>query len=135
MAQLRALFLLTCCLPLAIGPLNLLQVWAWGTMLRNYSQERSLSEAAEMTFGGEYPCEMCRKIAVARQKKSPPEHPPSQPSDEQKTLRLDFPQPDTLAATRPKWLVPLVFPGSGPSLTARVTRHSRVPTPPPQALS
>ncbi len=135
MAQLRALFLFACCLPLAIGPLNLLQVLAWGNMLQDYAQERSLSEAAEMTFSGEYPCEMCRKIAEARQKKTSPDPLPLKPSEEQRTVRLDFPEPGTLAATEPRWIALLAFRGSGPPITAGLTRPSRVPTPPPQALS
>ncbi|MEN8681944.1 MAG: hypothetical protein ABF391_18020, partial [Akkermansiaceae bacterium] len=58
--KLRAIFLLVCCLLVAVGPFNVLQTIAWGNMLHDYSSERTFSEAAGMTFSGEYPCEMCR---------------------------------------------------------------------------
>lgn len=50
--------------------LPLLQVVAWGRMLATYSQGRTLAEAAEMTFGGEHPCPMCKAIKKQQEKKT-----------------------------------------------------------------
>lgn len=45
--------------------LPLLQVTAWARMLFSYSQENSVATAIEMTFDGEHPCPMCKKIQKA----------------------------------------------------------------------
>lgn len=46
------------------GHWAILQTVAWGQMLWTYSQqEGSVVSGAEKTFSGEYPCEMCRKVA------------------------------------------------------------------------
>ncbi len=42
-----------------------LQLAAWTGMLITYSQDRSLADAAEMTFDGEHPCPMC--VAIKKQ--------------------------------------------------------------------
>jgi hypothetical protein len=42
--------------------LPILQVVAWAGMLVKYSQNRTLAEAAAMTFDGEHPCPMCKAI-------------------------------------------------------------------------
>jgi hypothetical protein len=45
------------------GQWPLLQVVAWGNMIREYSQMVPLSQAVEMTFSGKYPCALCQAIA------------------------------------------------------------------------
>ncbi len=46
------------------GHWALLQTVAWTKMMWTYSQQAdSLLVGAKKTFGGEYPCEMCRKVA------------------------------------------------------------------------
>lgn len=50
MEKLRFIFLFICCLPGAVGPLNFLQVVAWGNMIHDRSEDRSIVEAADMTF-------------------------------------------------------------------------------------
>jgi hypothetical protein len=45
------------------GQWPLLQVVAWGNMIREYSQMVPFSQAVEMTFSGKYPCALCKAIA------------------------------------------------------------------------
>ncbi len=44
----------------------LLQSVAWTSMLVNFSQETSLTEALEKTFDGSSPCSLCDHIATAK---------------------------------------------------------------------
>jgi hypothetical protein len=135
MKKVRSIFLLACCGLIAIGPLNLMQLVAWGTMLRDYADDRSLSEAADMTFSGEYPCEMCRKIAEARMKENQPDQPGPAPSEERKNHRLDIHFHGSFTSTTPRWLTPAECPPGEADLLAEASRHQRVPTPPPRLLS
>ncbi len=131
--KLRAFFLLTCCLVVAVGPFNVLQTIAWGNMLHDYSTERNFSEAAEMTFSGDYPCEMCRRIAEAKFQESENHHPQPSPTEERLNLRFDlnFERDDQSDDLR--WLVSLASPSPGEAnLSTPLTRYPRVPTPPPQ---
>ena len=48
------------------GPLALLQVVAWTTMVHDFSRTGSLTEAMGKTFDGRHPCPLCQKIAKAR---------------------------------------------------------------------
>ena len=43
---------------------------AWAGMLVNYSKTDGLAKAAADTFSGEKPCELCCKIAAAKQEDS-----------------------------------------------------------------
>ena len=63
--------------------LAVLQVVAWSGMLVSYSQDRSIAEAAVMTFDGEHPCPLCKAIKKAkREEKRAPQQPvPTQKSD------------------------------------------------------
>lgn len=72
---LHCLIALLCCLQLAGGPLGLLQCYAWGTMLLDYSKQSGWSRAVEDTFGGEKPCDLCRKIESARENSPAPGNP------------------------------------------------------------
>jgi hypothetical protein len=74
---LRPVFLFLGCLHLAIGPTSCLQIFAWANMLVDYSEGRSLTEAAAMTFNGEHPCDLCCALSEKRAKEK--EEPASQP--------------------------------------------------------
>ncbi|MFT6864958.1 MAG: hypothetical protein ACJAVK_003530 [Akkermansiaceae bacterium] len=87
MKKVRAIFLVTCFLIVAIGPLNVLQLVAWGNMIHDYSSERAISEAANMTFSGEYPCEMCLRLAEAKSHAIDQQKPLPFQSEERHTLR------------------------------------------------
>lgn len=55
------------CLHLAGGPYSLMQVYAWTGMLVSYSKTEGFLKGAKDTFSGEKPCELCSKIAAARE--------------------------------------------------------------------
>lgn len=61
------LFVLLGCLHLAGGPFSLIQGYAWVSMLVTYSQDGGFVQAAKDTFSGEKPCELCTRIASARE--------------------------------------------------------------------
>ncbi len=44
----------------------LLQTFAWGNMLRNFSRTASLTEAAKKTFDGEHPCALCKVVKESK---------------------------------------------------------------------
>jgi len=48
-------------------PWTLLQSAAWFGMLVRYSSEVSFRQAIEMTFGGQYPCQLCKIVREAQQ--------------------------------------------------------------------
>ena len=67
MRRFAALRVLLLCAVLVANNLHLplLQVTAWVGMLFSYSQDNSVATAIEMTFDGEHPCPMCKKIQKA----------------------------------------------------------------------
>jgi hypothetical protein len=62
----QLLFVFLGCLHLTGGPYSLMQGYAWVGMLVSYSQQDGLIKATKDTFSGEKPCELCCKIADAR---------------------------------------------------------------------
>jgi hypothetical protein len=111
-----------------------MQMIAWGAMMHDYSEDRSLTEAAEMTFGGEHPCEMCRKIAEAREQEKQPDQPGPRPVDDSSKLRLDFHFDETVSSTTPHWPTsPDLSPGPREFLIP-LSNCEGVPTPPPRFL-
>lgn len=44
------------------GHWGMLQVVAWTGMLIDYSRDNTFADAVEMTFGGEYRCEICKQV-------------------------------------------------------------------------
>lgn len=44
------------------GHWGMLQVVAWTGMLIDYSRDNTFAEAVEMTFGGEYRCDICKQV-------------------------------------------------------------------------
>lgn len=39
---------------------------AWANMLRDYSRDASFAVAVGKTFGGQFPCSMCKSLAAAK---------------------------------------------------------------------
>jgi len=116
-----------------VGPLNLLQLFAWANMLHDYSDDRTLTEAAEMTFSGEHPCEMCLSIADAKSKEQKKEQAPLQTlENERPALRfltnLDLPEVA-------HWHPSASSPRAGQMLLYASNEDDSVPTPPPRALT
>lgn len=70
MQRLTSCLAIACLLSSTHLDLAVLQTVAWTGMLVNYSQDRSLSEAANMTFDGEHPCGLCCAIKKAKTKPS-----------------------------------------------------------------
>ncbi len=48
------------------GPMDVLQLFAWTSMMVDYSQELGLSEGIKQTFSGEAPCSLCLSILDSR---------------------------------------------------------------------
>lgn len=113
---------------LAIGPSNALQIVAWSKMLIDYSEGRTLIEAAEMTFDGEHPCAMCLSLEETRKEEQKDPAPGPERSLERQEL---FPQKEI----QPKLGRALATANSPPS-PARLLGFCRFvpecPTPPPR---
>lgn len=97
-------------------------------MLVDYSEGRSLVEAAEMTFDGEHPCALCIAITESREKeREDPALPPERRADRHEL----FPQEEV----RPKHRRTILSASSPPSPTEllRACRFvPELPTPPPR---
>ena len=52
------------------GQWPVLQCVAWANMIREYSEMVPLPQAVEMTFSGQYPCELCKAIAEKKQEEN-----------------------------------------------------------------
>jgi hypothetical protein len=63
------------CIHLVGGQWALLQTAAWAGMLADYGSAYGIRKAVEMTFDGEHPCAMCRKIGEDRKRESKPDLP------------------------------------------------------------
>lgn len=60
---------------LGVGrPWDVLQSFAWVSMVVSYSRAYSLADAVAMTFDGKHPCKMCKSIEKGRgeEKSQPP---------------------------------------------------------------
>lgn len=118
---------------IAGGHWAVLQTVAWAEMLHDCGQRTgSLAVAAEQTFDGQHPCELCLQIAAAREREAKSQS--EKPFSDQKTgkaqkndkaLALEkclFPAWTLIASVRWDPLSPL----DGPS------RDEQPPTPPPR---
>ncbi|MGC6464333.1 MAG: hypothetical protein ACON38_09520 [Akkermansiaceae bacterium] len=135
MKIIRSIILLLGCLQISVGSLNILQLVAWMTMIHDYSQDRTIEEATEMTFSGEHPCQMCHAIADAKIEEAKKNQSPLQTPDEDRSLlRLDF-QP--LSETKLVSIADQRSEIAGPRAGSREIHFSSylesVPTPPPRA--
>ena len=113
---------------IAIGPNNALQVLAWTKMIVDYSEGRTLAEAAEMTFDGQHPCSMCLSLEESRKEEKEDPAPLPERSTERHEL---YPQQNI----RPKNRRAIVTANSPPS-PARLLGACRfvpdLPTRPPR---
>lgn len=62
----RIILVLTGCLHLCGGQYGVMQMFAWGKMLVDYSSEKGLVAGLSETFDGQHPCELCKSIATAK---------------------------------------------------------------------
>jgi len=135
MGKLPSTLLFIRCLLVAAGPLNFMQMIAWGNMIHDYSQDSSLAEAANMTFSGEYPCEMCRRIAQAKAEVTQDNHPSPAPLEERTNLRLDFNFPESIFAPNSRWKDSRFLTPGELAFIPPLDRFQQVPTPPPKLRS
>ncbi|MFD0893665.1 hypothetical protein KBB96_09185 [Luteolibacter ambystomatis] len=117
---------------LAGGPYALVQACAWANMLITYSQQDGFAKAAVDTFSGEKPCEMCCKIAEAKQDDANKKKDPASP-DLSFGAKL---RPELLPADHTTLKVPaatdiLVAAPVSPALIAGIGQAAP-PSPPPQ---
>jgi hypothetical protein len=102
------------------------QVVAWANMIREYSQMVPLTQAVEITFSGQYPCEICKAIA---ERKSTEQQKELMPAKYDKQYLIP------LAATAPAQPVVAEVSYAEPRFTFS-SRGDSPPTPPPRdALS
>ncbi|WP_411846928.1 hypothetical protein AAFN60_05360 [Roseibacillus persicicus] len=129
---LRSIFLLLGCLHVAVGPMNLLQIAAWTSMLFDYSQENTIAEAVEMTFDGDHPCSLCCAIAEAKEEESEQPAAPNNPK-QQEQLRLDLYPLAKVRTESGRALSSQPSPSAGERLLAACEFTASIPSPPPQA--
>ncbi len=120
---------------IAGGHWAVLQSVAWAEMLRDYTQKTgSVALAAEQTFDGAHPCELCLQIASAKQQEGKAQSDKQKPAD-QKTAKAEKPDkalplaehfsPVWTAATSLRW--DATAPHASPSC------EDQPPTPPPRS--
>lgn len=99
-------------------------------MLLDYSEGRSLIEAAEMTFDGEHPCSLC--VAIEETRREEKETPAPRSPKQLDRLEL-FPQQDILPRKGRAILI-----AKGPPSPARLLGHCEfvceLATPPPRSI-
>lgn len=74
---LRFILVLTGCLHLCGGHYGVVQMFAWGKMIVDYSSEKGVVAAVSDTFDGEHPCELCKSIAKAKKDDTKLPRPPA----------------------------------------------------------
>jgi hypothetical protein len=126
----RIILVLAGCLHLCGGPYGVIQVFAWGKMIVDYSAEKGFVEGVKDTFDGQHPCELCHSIAKAEEEKSESQETPLLPDLRKLELKNILPT-ECLTARKPissKFLPP-AFAEPGSSLP--LARKSP-DTPPPR---
>jgi hypothetical protein len=106
-------------------PWSLLQTAAWCGMLMRYSQSASLSQAIEMTFDGEHPCQLCKWIRQGQQEEREKQNPVN--TSPESKFQLALPPTVNLALYPPSRASVCQFPESSGR------RPMRPPTPPPRS--
>jgi len=131
---LHLLFVLLGCLHLIGGPYSVVQIYAWATMLVDYSKEDGFVQAAKDTFSGEKPCALCCKIKASEQQDTKEKSPLAPLSPLSGKL---------LHEMLPMGVISLVFPPASPTPPVTFTEvsfpagigPSSPPVPPPNRLS
>ena len=120
----RTLQVLTLCLAwlCANGALwDVVQVFAWGKMVHDYSQVMPLAQAITKTFDGSAPCEICTVVDDAKQSQ-----PAQQVERSQEKILLACQVPEEFFVIAPDFAWP------GGVDAAGLIRTERVPVPPPR---
>lgn len=102
--------------------LPLFQAVAWTSMLIKYSRANSLNKAAEMTFSGRNPCQMCNAIEQAQESSAHRQAPEAISDQDPRAFWIFvFRGPDWLSLLAP----------IGQDLILDVSSYSRERLPPP----
>lgn len=114
------------------GSYALIQLYAWGNMIVDYSQETGLSQAVTDTFSGEKPCSLCKKLEAVKKSEVP--------DQKQPVPLLPFPGkaveplfPPTVISLRDPSSVPFQHPGFAPVVISASLLRGSPPSPPPKA--
>lgn len=108
-----------------------MQVYAWAGMLVRYSQDDGLLQAAKDTFSGERPCELCHKIAAAKESDPAGDQEPLLPLGAGKLLQEMI--ATEVVQARPPRGTDFVAAGFAAVLPALERGSGAPPTPPPRA--
>jgi hypothetical protein len=130
----QLLFLLFAGLHLSGGPYAIVQVYAWGNMLAEYSKESGFVQGAKDTFGGEKPCRLCCKIAAAKKADAESGKPEAPAAPSQVTKAPDYlPSTHGLPVPPAGTKAPPVMFGR-PVILSGIGMNSP-PTPPPRTVA
>ncbi|MBP6505999.1 MAG: hypothetical protein KA257_00410 [Opitutaceae bacterium] len=100
---------------------DVVQVFAWGKMVHDYSQVMPLAQAITKTFDGSAPCEICSVVDDAKQSQ-----PAQQVERSQEKILLACQVPEEFFVIVPDFAWP------GGVDAAGLIRTERVPVPPPR---
>ncbi len=103
---------------------DLVQTFAWGRMIANYSQTVPLAEAIRLTFTPENMCGVCSVVATAKQDSDPAA--PSAGKLDGKVLLVFSPIPAPVVAA-PSFVSRIFDPSSVP-----ISERAAPPVPPPR---
>jgi len=96
----RLILVLTGCLHLCGGHYGVMQMFAWGKMIVEYSAEKGLVEGVKDTFDGDHPCNICSSIVEAKKDESKSPELPWKSELKKLELKNIFPS-EYLAAKNP----------------------------------
>ena len=112
----------------------MLQIYAWGTMLADYSQESGILQGARETFSGERPCSLCCKISAATEHELKSEKP--LPPDKTRSIKFlqEIAPADTQRLAQPRGLA-IRAPGNCQISNWFEEFVPLPPTPPPRSVA
>jgi hypothetical protein len=129
---LRPLLILVCCLHLCGGQYGVMQMFAWATMIVDYSAEKGLKEGIKDTFDGNHPCELCCSIEKSKKEDRNPSKLPWSKGLTKLDLTNLLPT-EFLVTKKPKWdeFIPTGY--SSPD--SYISRFRTSPETPPPRIS
>lgn len=101
------------------------QLWAWGSMIANYSRTMAVTEAVKLTFEPTTMCTVCKAVAAAKKRETAT---PAVAAGVGKVLLVFQPAPTVVVApsSRERWTAAEVL--------IRDETRAAPPTPPPRAV-
>ena len=121
---------------IAGGHWAVLQTVAWAEMLRDYTQKTgSVAVAVEQTFDGAHPCELCLRIASAKQQEGKAQSDKQKPASGQKVAKaqkIDKALPLDIILL-PAWTIVAGLRWDARDPLGGSPRAEQPPTPPPRS--